>query len=212
MIKRICNRCGKVYVADNGGHCNCKASVRAAAERRKRYDSGKRLERGGDFYHSPMWIHLANSVRERDSDTDRLQFHLYILAQRGLLKGYYPAKFLTPRTKDTERAVAFVLQRLSAVLLDRNGYPRLVNIPGDLTVHHIIPRTDDDTEQWNAQNLITLFPTTHTEVHVLYSGTQLVKLATQALLRDALTNGDGLYQSMHRVDISPITGKKLTDS
>ena len=195
MIKRFCNRCGRIYTADNGQKCTCKASVKAEAERRARYDRNTRLDTGASFYHSPAWQRLAEAVRSRDR-VDRLQYHLYCLHGFKLLRGYYPDAQLKPRTAENEEAVRYAMQYLQAALLDENGMPRFLgDDERDLHVHHILPRTEEPNQQWYMGNLIALSPQTHNTVHELYNKGTAVKHATIAILRDALTNGGGKYLS-----------------
>ncbi len=174
MIKRFCNRCGRIYDADNGGTCNCKASQTARAEQAKAYDTGGRYKRTRGFYQSPRWRKLAERIRNRDGGVDRLQAYLFILVQQNTLYTHFTGKEL-----ETAR-------RLAEILITPDGLPRRTQEANDLTVHHIVPREDDRTLELVTTNLISVDSYTHTVIHDLYRENTATKEAVQGILHDAV--------------------------
>lgn len=182
MIKRFCNRCGKIYDADISPHCSCRATVKAIANHNKKYDNDKRY--GYGFYQQPMWRHMADSIRKRDGGYDKLQYFFFVLSKQGKLKNYFPTEL--PNTNEYMLAANYVIQRLRAVLMDADNYPRNLGNNKDFTVHHIIPRTEDYSKQYLTTNLITVSGITHNLIHELYNKDNKYKTVTQRLLCDAM--------------------------
>lgn len=180
MIKKFCNRCGKTY--DANGKCECRAARAARAARAKRYDSGRRVERAGGFYHSPMWRNLSRRIMSRDGAIDRLQFFVCFMVKRNLIDSYFPERL--PRIQSNVLAVRKIISDIAAVLVDVYGNPK--RISSSLTVHHIIPRNDNDLEQWNPDNLITVSNDTHNLIHRFYNRDDCFKAAMQSVLYDSM--------------------------
>ena len=96
------------------------------------------------FYDSGYWKKIRDSIKKRDFNMDRLQL--------------YFAK--------TGRPDAGPLQTLYDFCIDAYGNPR--RFAGRLLVHHIVPRDDDVSLQYELSNLITLNYHVHEFVHQLY--------------------------------------------
>lgn len=149
MIKRICNRCGRLYNAEEG--CNCNATKRAIAERRKLYDKTKR----DSWYNSKGWRALSRMVRARDYNTDRLSLF-----------------FIHSRLVEYELAVnPFKDKGWYKVLADHFTAESCgIKRAGELiVVHHIIPREDDKNRWYDTDNLISIYSSTHELIHSLYN-------------------------------------------
>lgn len=187
MIKKFCSRCGKLYDALNDGHCNCKASQKALAERRKMFNDTRK--QSSSFYNSTAWVKVANAMRRRDGDKDLIQFFLFVLLRKNALIDYYPASL----PKIYEDAFRRLIDKLRASLIDANDYPRMLGIDGDLLVHHIIPRNEDYSLQYRSNNLITISAAAHNVIHEFYNRNSDCKIAAQSFLKDILSKQYG-YQ------------------
>lgn len=149
MIKRICNRCGRLYNAEEG--CNCNATKRAIAERRKYYDKTKR----DSWYNSKAWRATSRTVRARDYNTDRIAMYLFHIRAVG-----YELAVARFKDKGWYQVLADHFTAESC------GIKRAGEL---LVVHHIIPREDDKNRWYDTDNLITIYSSTHELIHSLYN-------------------------------------------
>lgn len=119
----------------------------------------KRIYAHDRFYDSPAWRTLSTAIRTRDYNLDRLQLYFVKKGRPESGVGIYLYDFL----------------------IDAYGTPR--RLSGRLLVHHIIPREDNYSRQYDRDNLITLNYHTHEFVHKLYLKH---KEEVQAILFDCL--------------------------
>lgn len=103
----------------------------------------KREYKHASFYDGKGWRALSRFIRVRDFGQDRLAMYFTKFKPEGKLQ-----------------------QRLFDYLIDAQGNPR--RLGGGLVVHHIVPREDDATIEYEADNLISLNTHTHEYVHALY--------------------------------------------
>lgn len=120
-----------------------------------------------NFYDSTAWRSLSNFIRTRDYDLCRLAFYMQ--------KHPY-----NPET------CSGVYKLLYDYLIDAYGQIRSHGggINNKLIVHHIVPREDDYSLQYVAENLITLDYHTHEFIHQLYNTKH--KKEVQQILKDVI--------------------------
>lgn len=118
-----------------------------------------------EFYTTKSWRSLSKFVRQRDMNTDRLSLYLASLYKKFGRDG-----------------LEGITRSLADYLLTPSGLPK--NCHDVLVVHHIVPRDEDEKLLLSADNLITLWHSTHEYVHQLYKGGN--KSAVQKILWDAL--------------------------
>lgn len=111
------------------------------------------------FYDSPAWRALSRYIRVRDYNMDRLA--LFCLK-------YSPKTFIGIKLCD------YVLEASTG---------QIRTFSGMLVVHHIVPREDDKSLQYDSDNLITLNTHVHEYIHQLYATN---KEEVQNLLREAV--------------------------
>lgn len=144
FLMKFCNHCGRLY---DGTRCSC------------RRDNTKKLYHKS-FYDSPAWRKLANYIRVRDYNMDRLSL---FLSKKGLKEeGVY--------------------KLLHDYLID--AYGEIRRHSGAIVVHHIVPREENYSMQYDVDNLISLNTHVHEYVHQLY-GTKH-KEEVQNILREAV--------------------------
>lgn len=103
-----------------------------------------RRKRGNNFYEKPAWRKLAKEIKIRDYLQDRLQL--------------YFCRF--EPTNDIETLIR-------DFVIDAYGIPR--KFTGGLICHHVIPREDDATRQYDRNNLLSVNTHVHEFIHMLYN-------------------------------------------
>ena len=127
--------------------------------------SEKRTYKHESFYDSPRWKALARMIKVRDLCTDRLALYL--------------SRSELPQESDED---ARVYKLLHDYLIDVYGNDR--RLSERLICHHIIPREDDYSMQYNVDNLISVSSNSHEYIHQLYSHGKQKEV--QAILRHAV--------------------------
>lgn len=123
-------------------------------------NSVKRVYARDSFYDRPAWRALSRYVRARDYEQDRLCMYLIKVGRPDSL---------------------CVLQRLYDYCIDVTGIARFRN--DRLIVHHIVPREDNYSLQYEVDNLITVGNSVHEYIHQLYAHE---KENVQDILRSAV--------------------------
>lgn len=122
----------------------------------------KRVYKTDSFYTGKAWRALSNYIRMRDYNMDRLALYLF--------RSGTPADGLS------------VYKLLYDYLIDVTGNIRTLG--GSLVVHHIVPRNENYTLQYDVDNLITLNSHAHEFIHQLYSTGKQEEV--MAILREAV--------------------------
>lgn len=120
----------------------------------------KRTYKHIGFYDSTAWRSLSRYIRMRDYEQDRLCMYL--------MKAGRPKE-------------SCIMQRLYDYCIDVTGLPRYRD--DRLIVHHIVPREDDYSRQYDVTNLLTVGNAVHEYIHQLYLHH---KKETQGILQDAV--------------------------
>lgn len=126
----------------------------------------KRVYSHDNFYDGKAWRALSNYIRMRDYNMDRLALYF----------------FLRTETPADAFKTQGVYKLLYDYLIDATGQMR--RFPGGLVVHHIIPRKENYSLQYDINNLITLNTHTHEYIHQLYG--QGKQAECEAILRAAV--------------------------
>lgn len=177
MLKRICPHCGRTYAV--GTQCDCAQSRRKKREQRKDYDRLSRNKDAASFYHSSGWEKLSDAVRRRSSYADTLQSYLAILIRRGMLLHYV-------QNQQTD-AGRNIVKTLVSLLVSDTGVPvQFQTKRVRLVVHHVVPRDDDKSREYDPDNLIALLPVVHNLVHDYYDSSDADKESMQRILFDAI--------------------------
>lgn len=158
---RYCNHCHKLY-DERTGKCPCRKTVRSPY-------------RHSDFYDGKHWRALSNYIRIRDYDMDRLA--LYFFRNNFFNIG----EFRTETPVDAFNRSG-VYKLLYDYLIDATGQMRALG--GGLVVHHITPRKENYSLQYDPDNLITLNTHTHEYIHQLYDHGKQEEV--ERLLREAV--------------------------
>lgn len=125
----------------------------------------KRTYKHENFYDSPRWKALARMIKVRDFCTDRLALYL--------------SRSESPQDASED---ARTYKLLRDYLIDVYGNSR--RLSERLICHHIIPREDDYSLQYNVDNLISVSNDSHEYIHQLYS--QGKQEQVQCILRHAV--------------------------
>lgn len=112
------------------------------------------------FYDTKRWRKIRETIKARDFNMDRLQL--------------YFSKTGRPKVKSIE-------QQIYDYVMDASDVPR--KFEGTYIVHHIVPREDNYSLQFNEHNLITLNTYTHEYIHMMYKH---CKESVQQLLTKAV--------------------------
>lgn len=109
----------------------------------------KRKQYDNSFYHGKHWIQLSKFIKSRDYLQDRLVM--------------YFRKIYSRNTTIPENEIT---RRLYYYCITPEGNARFYN--DKLIVHHIIPRDEDASKQYDINNLITVSNNIHEYLHQLY--------------------------------------------
>lgn len=125
----------------------------------------KRKYKHESFYSSVRWKSLSKAIKVRDFCTDRLALYL--------------SRSESPQ--DSSEDVR-TYKLLRDYLIDVYGNDR--RLSERLICHHIIPREDDYSRQYDWDNLITVSFDTHEYIHQLYATGKQEQV--QCILRHAV--------------------------
>ena len=112
------------------------------------------------FYDSTAWKAVSRFVRVRDFNMDRLALYFRRIGR--------------PEHGVGVRIYDYVIDASTG---------EIRRLPGGLVVHHIIPRDEDSSKQYDTDNLISLNSSVHEFIHKLYNTD---KEAVQNILREAV--------------------------